>query len=146
MEIVRFIPDDISLNRFYKSFLKENNRELPFDKFDYLEVIKKYEVEYELFLIKVFHNLGIQATTKTDRYSLPYKEEIIEIQEGENTLCKIFDFREFSRKIVLELLQMNVRKIRFYLIGDLKIIKNEESIRAKKVITMKLRYTIHNNF
>lgn len=146
MEIERFIPDDISLNRFYKSFLQENNRELPLDEFDYLEVIKKYEVDYELFLIKVFLNLGIQATTKTDRYSLPFKEEIIEIQEGENTLCKIFDFREFSRKIVLELLQKNVRKIRFYLIGDLEITKDEESIKPKKFITMKFRYTIHNNY
>lgn len=146
MEIERFIPDSTSLNRHYKSFLLENDKELPCDESDYLEIIQRYEKEYELYLIKVLQHVGIQATTKTNRYSLPYKHEIIEIQQGENTLCKIFDFKELVRKILLELLSKNVRKIRFYLISDLEINKDEESIRPKKVITMKFRYTIHNNF
>lgn len=143
MEIKRFIPDSTIINRFYKSILKEKIEKELYDEIDYLNFLKIQEIEHEAFLIKIFQNIGIQATTKSDRYSLPFKEEIVEIQEGENTICKIFNFREFVRKIVLELLNKKVRKIRFYLMGDLIISKELGAIRANKIIYMKFRYVIH---
>ena len=79
------------------------------DFFDKLE--KQFEEEF----INFFEELGIQASIKSDKYSLPYNEEIIIKCMRESYINNMYDRRRLLRPIVKELLSKNINKIRFYL-------------------------------
>lgn len=53
---------------------------------DYMKFITEFEIRCENSLIDLFNKLNIQSSVKTDRYSLPYKEEIISIINGASYL------------------------------------------------------------
>jgi hypothetical protein len=80
----------------------------------YVEEIQKFEIEAEKRLIKVLSSIGITATVKTDRYSLPYKEEIKISQNGESYLNGPYELERVIRKVTKKLLNDDEYKIRFY--------------------------------
>jgi hypothetical protein len=95
---------------------------------DYMKFITEFEIHCENSLIELFNKLNIQSSVKTDRYSLPYKEEIISIIEGASNLDYAFTLSNITRDIVKELIDKNIYKLRFYLTVD-AIIENETEDR-----------------
>lgn len=81
----------------------------------YKEKIEKFERSCENSLIETLGRLNIQATVKTDPYSLPYKNEVIVKLQGESYLNGPYELFRVTRQIVKELLDKNVYQLRFYL-------------------------------
>ncbi|HWY35831.1 MAG TPA: hypothetical protein VNX68_14405, partial [Nitrosopumilaceae archaeon] len=73
---------------------------------------KEYQMEEELmsFLLK----FQIYATKKSDKRSLPYTNVVTSTLMLASDISEVFAFEVAYRKIVLELLSKDVRKIRFY--------------------------------
>lgn len=86
----------------------------------YLEKITKFEIECEKYLQNIFSVLSINSTVKTDRYSLPYKDEIIISASGESYLNGAYEFRSVLRKIVKQILNKNIYSLRFYIFIEIK--------------------------
>lgn len=110
---------------------------------DYLNVITDFEIQCENSLIKLFNSLNIQSSVKTDRYSLPYKEEIVINIEGASNLDYAFTLSNITREIVKELLDKNIYKIRFYLIVDAIIENDTENRFFFGRVVYKFRYVKH---
>ena len=66
----------------------------------------------------MFEKLNIQASVKSDRYSLPYHKEIEHTNYGESYLNGAYEPERFFRKVVKQLLDENVYKIRFYVLME----------------------------
>ncbi len=137
MEIERFIPEISNLNKYYGLFFSDFEKVELYTSEDYLTVVKKHEIEIEAYFNKLLENLGIQSTVKSERYSLPFTNEILHIQEGKMNLFQLFNLREFGRVVVLELLKKNIKKIRFYVTGDVILLRGKET-----KIVLKFRYKV----
>ena len=81
----------------------------------YIKEIEKFERGCEKSLIETFGRLSIVSTVKTDPYSLPYTHEVIVKLNGESYLNGPYEFHRVVRKIVKEVLDKNLWKIRFYM-------------------------------
>jgi hypothetical protein len=110
---------------------------------EYLSTVMEFEMECEAKLIDLFLTLGIRASVKQDRYSLPFKFEIKTEVEGTSYINHMYSLRNVARIFVYELLDKNVYKIRFYLTVD-AVIDNPISHNGffGKVV-YKFRYVIH---
>jgi hypothetical protein len=80
---------------------------------------------------------------KTDRYSLPYKEEIIISIDGASNLDYAFTLNNITREIVKELLDKNVYKLRFYLTVDAIIEDDTIDRHFFGRVVYKFRYVKH---
>jgi hypothetical protein len=105
---------------------------------NYLTKIEKFEKDCEKSLIDTLGRLDIHATTKTDRYSLPYQKEITMELMGESYMNGPYEFYRIVRRIVKELLNENVYKIRFYILID---VDTDYGFMGK--IIYKFRYYVH---
>lgn len=76
--------------------------------------LDEFENKMELDLIKVLENFQIHATVKTHKKSLPYNSEITIILPNESWVTGVLEFKRCYRKILKELLDKNLYKIRFY--------------------------------
>jgi hypothetical protein len=112
----------------------------------YLLTVQKYEVEIETYLDHVFKKMGISGSTKTNRYSLPYENEISNTQKRGGLNYNAFDLQKLVRLVTIELLRTNVKKLRFYVIGDLILEKDRSEFGYSNSIIIKFRYTIHEQF
>lgn len=110
---------------------------------DYMKFVTDFEIKCENSLIDLFNSLNIQSSVKTDRYSLPYKEEIISIVEGASYLNHAFTLSNITRDIVKELLDKEVFKLRFYLTVDAIIENNTEDPHFFGRVVYKFRYVKH---
>ena len=110
---------------------------------DYMKFITEFEIKCEHSLITLFDSLSIQSSVKTDRYSLPYKEEIICTIEGASNLDYAFTFSNITRDIVKELLDKNIYKLRFYLTVDAIIENDTEDRHFFGRVVYKFRYVKH---
>lgn len=142
-QIDRYIPID-----FRKAFLIPQLNNLirkgkKIDLDDYLRFITEFENKCEHSLITLFASLNIQSSIKTERYSLPYKEEIISTIEGASNLNYAFTLSNITREIVKELLDKNVYKIRFYLTVDAIIENDTEERHYFGRVVYKFRYVKH---
>jgi hypothetical protein len=142
-EIVRYIPKDFKKALLIPELNKLIQKGKKIDLEDYMKFITEFEIQCENSLIELFNKLNIQSSVKTDRYSLPYKEEIISIIDGASYLNHAFTISNITRDIVKELLDKNVYKLRFYLTVD-AIIENdtEERFFFGRVV-YKFRYVKH---
>ena len=74
----------------------------------------RLETQMEGDLIESLSIVGIYAMMKSDKRSLPYTNSIVQKFMLESNINVTFDFRRTYRKIFSELLEKDVRKIRFY--------------------------------
>ena len=102
----------------------------------YHEVMENTEIRNEVTMLKLSEKLNIQASVKSDRYSLPYHKEIEHTNYGESYLNGAYEPERFFRKVVKQLLDENVYKIRFYVLMEVA-----EALPMGKV-NFKFRYSI----
>ncbi len=139
----RYHPPSHQLS-LYSSFLGIRGNEVKSITLDdYFTEIMHYECEIETHLIDVLYKIGIEASVKTDRYSLPYKHEFRQVQVSYRNIIEAFDFQLLTCEIVNELIKEKVKKIRFYLIADLILEKNPQRMDIKKTLISKFRYSTH---
>lgn len=147
MAIQRFIPGKDSL-RLYRSFIRAEggSKDDLLDSNAYLLTVQKYEVDIEVYIKDVLNKLGISAIVKTNRYSLPYENEISYTQKRGGLNYNAFDLQQLVRQVIIELLRSNVKKLRYYLIGDLILEKDRSGFGYSNSIIVKFRYTIQEQF
>lgn len=96
-------------------FLKD-----PSDTAAYEKSMVDLEKKIEKKLLEMFNDLNINATVKTDRYSLPHTKEIKITQYGESYLNGAFESWAFKRKIFKEVLGNDLHKLRFYVFAEVE--------------------------
>jgi hypothetical protein len=86
----------------------------------YLKIVMEYKIKCEKELINILGKLRIWASVKTERYSLPYQEEIQVLQSVNNhPLFRLNDpFIEALKDILMEILIKKIQKFRFYFLID----------------------------
>ncbi len=141
--IDRYIPKDFKKALLIPQLnnLIRKGRNIDLD--DYMKFITEFEMKCEHSLNTLFDSLNIQSSVKTDRYSLPYKEEIISTIEGASNLDYAFTLSNITRDIVKELLDKNIYKLRFYLTVDAIIENDTEDRHFFGKVVYKFRYVKH---
>jgi hypothetical protein len=108
----------------------------------YLKIVMEYKIKCEKELINILGKLRIWASVKTERYSLPYQEEIQVLQSVNNhPLFRLNDpFIEALKDILMEILIKKIQKFRFYFLIDFE---NEQ--QAGQInIAYRMRYYFHD--
>ena len=82
---------------------------------DLNEFFEKLENQQEKSLIELFSEVGIKATVKTDKYSLPHQGEVVFKAICESDVQHMYLRYRFFRPILAKMLELNATKIRFYL-------------------------------
>ena len=104
----------------------------------FISKLEKFERNCEKSFIETLSRLSIQASVKTDPYSLPYKKEVKYVLPGESYLNGAYEFHRVARVFVKELLNENVYKMRFYIFVE---IDTDWGFMGK--VTYHLRYYEH---
>ena len=86
----------------------------------YEDAMINLEKKIETDMIEVFKKMGIHATVKTDRYSLPYQIQIKTTQNGESYLNGAFESVKLYRAVLKEMITLNLYKIRFYILAEVE--------------------------
>lgn len=82
---------------------------------NYIKAITDFEEKCEKSTIALLLKLGINSTVKTDRYSLPYTDEIIAELPGESYMNGAYELYRAVRPFIKDLLNKDLLKIRFYI-------------------------------
>jgi hypothetical protein len=114
----RNIPDMKNQLLFFMD--GKNGREEDRTPEKYEEHMINLEKKIEKDMIEVLFKMGIHATVKTDRYSLPYQFQIKTTQNGESYLNGAFESVKLYRAVLRNLLEMDVYKIRFYIFAEVE--------------------------
>jgi hypothetical protein len=143
-KIERYIP-----SRFNRPILYGilNHDQIRNDKYDnelYIKEVEKFEEVCEQKLIELFQQIGITSSVKSDRFSLPFTNEIICEIEGASYVNYPFTLSNLNRMIVKELLEKNIFKIRFYLFVDVITEDDTMSKSYHGKVVYKFRYMIHS--
>ena len=64
--------------------------------------------------------MGINASVKTDRYSLPFQGQIKTTQNGESYLNGAFESIQLYRKVLHKMVELNIYKVRFYIFAEVE--------------------------
>lgn len=142
-QIERYIPkvfDKAHLIPELNNLIRKGKK---IDLDDYMKFVTEFEIKCENSLIDLFDSLNIQSSVKSDRYSLPYKEEIISIVEGASFLNHAFTLNNITRDIVKELLDKEIYKLRFYLTVDAIIENDTHDRHFFGRVVYKFRYVKH---
>ena len=142
-QIDRYIPIEFKMAFLIPQLSNLIRKGKKVDLEDYMKFITEFEIKCEHLLITLFDSLNIQSSVKTDRYSLPYKEEIISTIDGASNLDYAFTLSNITREIVKELLDKNVYKLRFYLTVDAIIENDTEERHFFGRVVYKFRYVKH---
>ena len=86
----------------------------------YEETMINLEKKIEKDMIGVLSKLGINASVKTDRYSLPFQGQIKTTQNGESYLNGAFESFQLYRKVLYKMLELNVYKVRFFIFAEVE--------------------------
>ncbi len=86
----------------------------------YEEYMVNLEKDIEKDMIEVLTKMGINATVKTDRYSLPFQHQIKTTQYGESYLNGAFESIKLYRAVLSEMVELNIYKIRFYIFAEVE--------------------------
>ena len=81
---------------------------------DLITYLPKLETKAEGMFIDILEKVGIKSSVKTDKYSLPFKDEIVIKLHCESYINGMFEYERMGRKVIKELLNNDVHKIRFY--------------------------------
>jgi hypothetical protein len=98
----------------------KNGREEDRTPEKYEEHMINLEKKIEKDMIEVLFKMGIHATVKTDRYSLPYQFQIKTTQNGESYLNGAFESVKLYRAVLSNLVEMDVYKVRFYIFAEVE--------------------------
>ena len=121
--MTRNIPEDF--NYLIKSFYKDINKTLD-----------GFETKIEKHIITICNDIDINASIKTDKFSLPYTHEIEYNTVLTSYINDVFRYNMFLRKILKEILvAKHNNKIRFYVFIELYFIN-----MFNKGLTYKFRY------
>ena len=142
-QIERYIPPRFNRAILYTILIPEWIKGAKYDAESYLMAITKFEIECEGKLKDLFKRIGIQSSIKRDRYSLPYKYEVIGEIEGASYINYAFNLDNIARVFVKDLLDKNIHKIRFYLFVDVITEDETMSKRYNGKVVYKFRYTVH---
>jgi len=142
-QIERYIPPRFNRAILYTILLPEVIRTNKYDTETYVAAVTKFEIECEGKLKDLFKKIGIQSSIKRDRFSLPYRHEVIGEIEGQSYINYAFNLDNIARVFVKDLLDKNIYKIMFNLLVD--IITEDETIskRYNGKVVYKFRYTVH---
>lgn len=142
-QIERYIPKDFKKAMLipYLGKLIRNGKNVDIE--EYMKFILEFEIKSEHSLINLFKNLNIHSRVKSDRYSLPYKEEIISVVECASFLNHAFNLNNITRDIVKELLDKEIYKLRFYLTVDAIIENDADDRHFFGRVIYKFRYVKH---
>ena len=86
----------------------------------YEDAMINLEKKIEKDMIQVFIKMGINASVKTDRYSLPFQGQIKTTQNGESYLNGAFESIQLYRKVLHKMVELNVYKVRFYIFAEVE--------------------------
>lgn len=111
--MIRKVPSEGNSLTFFLEDLKGNKKV-------YEDAMIDLEMRIEKSLIDMLRELDIQSSVKTDRYSLPYTNQVVHTGYGESYLNAAFFSAPFKRKIVKELLENNIFKIRFFIFAEIE--------------------------
>ena len=142
-QIERYIPPRFNRSILYTILIPEWIKGAKYDAESYINAITKFEIECEGKLKDLFKRIGIQSSVKRDRYSLPYKYEVIGEIEGTSFINYAYNLDNIARVFVKDLLDRNVTKIRFYLTVDVITEDETMSKRYSGKVVYKFRYMIH---
>ena len=142
-QIERYIPPRFNRAILYTILLPEVIRTNKYDTETYVAAVTKFEIECERKLKDLFKKIGIQASIKRDKFSLPYTHEVIGEIEGTSFINYAFNLDNIARVFVKDLLDKNIHKIRFYLFVDVITEDETMSKRYNGKVVYKLRYTVH---
>lgn len=142
-QIERYIPPRFNRSILYTILIPEWIKGAKYDAESYIKAVIKFEIECEKKLKDLFKKIGIQSSVKRDRYSLPYKHEIIGEIQGASYINYAYNLDNISRVFVKELLGKDVSKIRFYLTVD--VVTEDESMSKRYFgkVVYKFRYMVH---
>lgn len=89
---------------------------------EYEKFMVKRELSIEKWLLDTFSHLGINATVKSDRYSLPIMYQIKVTQYGESYLNGAFETFQLFRKVLTTVLNEDPFpwKLRFYVFAEIE--------------------------
>jgi len=87
---------------------------------EYEKAMTKREISMEKWLVDTFAYLGINATVKSDRYSLPIMYQIKATQYGESYLNGAYESYNIFRKVLGKVLSEDIHKIRFYIFAEVE--------------------------
>lgn len=87
---------------------------------NYEDAMVTLEISIEKKIKTLLTSIGVAATVKTDRYSLPYVKEIKHTGMGESYLNGAFEIEPFLRTIAKEILNEDLFKIRFYVLAEIE--------------------------
>ena len=142
-QLERYIPPRFNRAILYTLLIPEVIRSGKYDKETYIEAITKFEIQCESKLKDLFKKVGIQSSGKRDRFSLPYTHEVIGEIEGTSFINYAFNIDNIARVFVKNLLDKDIRKIRFYLFVD---VITEDELMSKRYngkVIYKFRYMVH---
>lgn len=142
-QLERFIPPRFNRSILYTILIPEWVKGGKYDAQSYLDAVTKFEIECEAKLKDLFRMIGIQSSVKRDRYSLPYKHEVVGEIEGTSYINYAYNIDNIARVFVKDLLDNNVSKIRFYLFVE--VITEDETMSKRYFgkVVYKFRYMIH---
>ena len=86
----------------------------------YEETMINLEKKIEKDMIEVLSKIGINASVKTDRYSLPFQGQIKTTQQGESYLNGAFESYKLYREVLKEIVNQDLYKIRFYIFAEVE--------------------------
>lgn len=105
---------------------------------NYEKSVMEREKKIETDLIQFLFKIGVQASTKTDRYSLNYQYEIITRTGSSSFLNEAFYTEKLYRLVVEELIKKEVYKIRFYVFMEI------EDVDCFGRVNYYFRYYVHD--
>ena len=104
--------------------LKNGKNKDNFNEENYAELYEKFMINQEVLiekkLIDLFKQMVINASVKSERYSLPFNNQLKCTGYGESYLNGAFETDRFFRKIIKELLDKDLYKVRFYVFAEIE--------------------------
>ena len=136
----RYIP---SINASLLFFIKKK------DDRGYISEYEKYmintEISIEKRLIEIFENLGINASVKSDRYSLPFNKQIKVTQYSESYLNAAFNTDKLFREIFKEVLSEDLRKVRFFVFLEIIDVTDDRRLFCNSAVNLYFNYYVKEN-
>jgi hypothetical protein len=113
---LRAIPE--SNNSLLSLISGKKRKELTIEEYE--NQMTRIEKSTEEKIIKMLEMINTHASVKTDRYSLPYKQQIKHTRNASSYLNDAFDTRQFIREIASEVLKYEITKLRFYVFVEME--------------------------